>query len=48
MNEQSQVDAGKVVESLLRQIADYAQKVAMLEAHIVSLEEKSDDKTSNS
>jgi hypothetical protein len=27
-----QVDANKVVESLLRQILDYAQKVAVLEA----------------
>ena len=34
MNEQSQVDTNKVIESLLRQILDYAQKVAVLEAHI--------------
>ena len=34
MNEQPQVDAGKVIESLLRQVAEYAQKVALLEAHI--------------
>lgn len=30
MNEQ--IDANKVVESLLRQILEYAQKVAVLEA----------------
>ena len=29
-----QVDVQKVIESLVRQIADYAQKVALLEAHI--------------
>jgi hypothetical protein len=33
MNEQSQVDANKVIESLLRQVAEYAQKVALLEAY---------------
>jgi len=36
MNEQ--IDANKVVESLLRQIADYAQKVALLEAFIASVD----------
>ena len=36
MSEQPQVDAGKVIESLLRQVADYAQKVALLEAFIAS------------
>ena len=35
MNEQ--VDANKVIESLLRQVADYAQKVALLEAFIASV-----------
>jgi len=40
MNEQ--VDANKVIESLLRQVADYAQKVALLEAFIASVK-KSDD-----
>jgi hypothetical protein len=34
MNQEPQVDAGKVIESLLRQVAEYAQKVALLEAHI--------------
>lgn len=29
-----QVDASKVIESLLRQISEYAQKVALLEAYI--------------
>lgn len=33
MNDQ-QIDANKVIESLLRQISEYAQKVAMLEAYI--------------
>ncbi len=33
MNEQ-QLDANKVIESLIRQVAEYAQKVAMLEAYI--------------
>jgi hypothetical protein len=32
MNEQSQVEAQKVIESLIRQIAEYAHKVAVLEA----------------
>jgi hypothetical protein len=31
-----QVDANKVVESLLRQILEYAQKVAVLEARLNS------------
>jgi len=30
----TEIDASKVIESLVRQIADYAQKVALLEAHI--------------
>ena len=34
MNEQ--IDANKVIESLLRQIVDYAQKVAVLEARLNS------------
>jgi len=34
MNEQ--LDANKVVESLLRQILEYAQKVAVLEARLNS------------
>lgn len=38
MNEQSQVDAGKVIESLLRQVTDYAQKVALLEAFVASVD----------
>ena len=32
MNEQPQVEAQKVIESLIRQIAEYANKVAILEA----------------
>jgi hypothetical protein len=31
-----EIDANKVVESLLRQILEYAQKVAVLEARITS------------
>jgi hypothetical protein len=31
-----EIDANKVVESLLRQILDYAQKVAVLEARLTS------------
>lgn len=31
-----QLDANKVIESLLRQILDYAQKVAVLEARLNS------------
>lgn len=31
-----QLDANKVIESLLRQILDYAQKVAALEARLNS------------
>ena len=38
MNDQSQVEAGKVIESLLRQVADYAQKVALLEAFVASVD----------
>ena len=38
MNDQSQVDANKVIESLLRQVADYAQKVALLEAFVASVD----------
>ena len=38
MSEQSQVDAGKVIESLLRQVSEYAQKVALLEAFIASVD----------
>jgi hypothetical protein len=39
MREQAQVDAGKVIESLLRQVAEYAQKVALLESFIASVDE---------
>lgn len=31
-----QLDANKVIESLLRQILDYAQKVAILEARLTA------------
>lgn len=37
MNE-PQIEASKVIESLLRQIAEYAQKVALLEATIIQLQ----------
>lgn len=40
MNEH-QVDVAKIVESLLRQVSDYAQKVALLEAFIASKEAES-------
>jgi len=43
MNEQ--VDANKVIESLLRQIVDYAQKVAILEAHIATRTGEPNDQT---
>lgn len=33
---QQQIDANKVIESLLRQIVDYAQKVAILEAQLAT------------
>lgn len=33
---EGQLDAQKVIESLIRQIGEYAQKVAMLEAYIAS------------
>ena len=33
-NEQIQVDSNKVIESLLRQIAEQAAKIATLEAYI--------------
>ncbi len=47
MNEQ-QIDANKIIESLIRQVADYAQKVAMLEAYISSLSEvQANEKHSN-
>jgi hypothetical protein len=36
MNEQ-QLDANKVIDSLLRQILEYAQKVAVLEARLSSI-----------
>lgn len=35
---EQQVDVNKVIESLIRQVADYAQKVALLEAYIVQIE----------
>lgn len=37
---ETQVDINKVIESLLRQIAEYAQKVAMLDALVSVLETK--------
>lgn len=45
MNEQ--VDANKVIESLLRQVADYAQKVALLEAFIASVNKGEGNKNSD-
>jgi cell division protein FtsB len=35
-----QVDINKVIESLTRQIAEYAHKVSFLEAYIKQLEER--------
>jgi hypothetical protein len=43
MNE-PQLDANKVIESLLRQVSEYAQKVAMLEAYIASAAQESQEK----
>jgi hypothetical protein len=43
MNDQ-QIDANKVIESLLRQISEYAQKVAMLEAYIASATQEPKEK----
>jgi len=43
MNDQ-QLDANKVIESLLRQISEYAQKVAMLEAYIASAKQETQEK----
>lgn len=37
---ETQVDVNKVIESLLRQVAEYAQKVAMLDALVDSLQSK--------
>ena len=37
---ETQVDINKVIESLLRQVAEYAQKVAMLDALVSVLETK--------
>lgn len=39
-NKEHQVDINKVIESLIRQVADYAQKVALLEAYIAQIEER--------
>jgi hypothetical protein len=47
MNEQPQVDAGKVIESLLRQVAEYAQKVALLEAFVASKDDAANRVESN-
>ena len=43
MNDQ-QLDANKIIESLLRQVSEYAQKVAMLEAYIASTAQESQEK----
>lgn len=42
MNDQ-QLDANKVIESLLRQVSEYAQKVAMLEAYIAAQPTETND-----
>jgi len=39
--QQQQVDVNKVIESLTRQISEYAQKVALLEAYVASQPETS-------
>ena len=44
MNDQ-QIDANKVIESLLRQVSEYAQKVAMLEAYIASTTKEPQENT---
>lgn len=44
MNDQ-QLDANKVIESLLRQVSEYAQKVAMLEAYIASAAQEPQENT---
>jgi len=44
MNDQ-QLDANKVIESLLRQVSEYAQKVAMLEAYIASTAQEPQENT---
>ena len=36
---EQQVDTSKVIESLLRQVAEYAQKVALLEAYIAQTQD---------
>ena len=36
---EQQVDTSKVIESLLRQVAEYAQKVALLEAYIAQMQD---------
>lgn len=46
MNEQ-QLDANKVIESLIRQVAEYAQKVAMLEAYIAQNSDEEPVKSDN-
>lgn len=46
MNEQ-QIDANKVIESLIRQVAEYAQKVAMLEAYIAQNSTQESEKSEN-
>lgn len=38
MENQQQVDANKVIESLLRQMSEYIQKVAVLEALLAQKE----------
>jgi len=44
MNDQ-QLDANKIIESLLRQVSEYAQKVAMLEAYIASAAQEPQENT---
>jgi hypothetical protein len=36
--QQQQVDPTKVIESLSRQVSEYAQKVALLEAYIAQIQ----------
>lgn len=46
MNEH-QVDAKKVIESLLRQVAEYAQKAAILEAMLAEAESSLENNDGN-
>jgi hypothetical protein len=44
MNDE-QLDANKIIQSLLRQVSEYAQKVAILEAYIETHLKETQEKT---